>query len=214
MSFNILRIASVAAVATGMTLSVAHAEEMSGGYYVGASLVGSSLSDVEFDNGRTTNISTNEAKFDTGIGALLTGGMNFGSSMRGELELGVRDFDIDGIKTGTLPGGDVRALTAMLNAAYDIEMDGAFTPYVSAGIGALYAYGDISYTTTETTPAAETNGFNGLAFAGQVGLGGAYAVSDEVDLTVGYSFLAAPTTKEANGTVKMHSISAGFKYNF
>jgi len=196
------------ALAVALSATVATAAEMNSGSYVGLSVIGSNISDVDFNNGKG---STNSASLDTAKGVMLRGGRDMGA-VRAELELGYRKVDIDGVKTGTAASGDSKLYTAMINAAYDFDTDSAVTPYISAGIGAIRATGNIAYSDTDGDAVAQN--FSGTAVAGQVGLGIGYAVSSNVNIVGGYSFLAAPTKSNMDGTIKMHSIQLGLNYNF
>lgn len=180
--------------------------------YVGLSIAGSSVSDVGFTNRRTTNTSSNTVGFDFGYGVNARVGHSF-DEFRAEVELGYRKIDVDSIKAGTNAGGDVDALTAMVNGYYDIDAGSDFTPYVMAGIGVIKVDGDLSYTSLNSE--AEAKSFDEVAPAGQVGLGFSYGVDKDVDLVAGYSFLAAPSDESGKDeTVQVHSIQVGLNFSF
>ncbi len=196
---------------TGFVLaSPAAAEEMMSNYYVGVSGLGSAVSDVEFDNNRGGTKHT--ADFDLGYGALLRGGYDF-DGIRAELEAGYRNVDVDSVDSNTNPGGDVNLYTIMANVAWDIDIDSDVTPYLSLGLGAAFAEGDIAYDIAGQV--RETKNIFGVAPAGQIGVGLGYALTDSASLVGGYSLLAAPTddTNESE-TILIHSVQVGLNFSF
>jgi len=212
-NYKVLRSAAVAAILVGLTTHTAQAGEMDSGAYLGLSGVGTIVKDVGFNNNRATNKSTNTAKFDNGYGGMVRAGYDYGS-VRAEIELGARKVDIDGVTTGTTPSGDVTAYTLMLNGAWDIDTGTAATPYIMLGVGGIKADGDIRYTDSDGTDTISQS-FSGTAPAGQVGLGLAYAVSPDVDVVGGYSFLASPANKSnVDETIQIHSIQLGLNFAF
>ena len=201
---------AVATAIVGISSVAVQAEEKISGPYLGISGLGSSVSDVDFDNNRGANSVVNTADFDIGYGALLKGGYNYGS-IRAEIELGYRKIDIGGVADKTAVSGDVDALTAMINGAWDIDTGTAVTPYLSLGAGIINVDGSVKYTGTN----AESKSFDGTAPAGQVGVGIGYGLTSEIDLVGGYSFLAAPTGKTGQDEIiKIHSVQLGLNYNF
>ncbi|MEQ8601893.1 MAG: outer membrane beta-barrel protein [Marivibrio sp.] len=184
------------------------------GVYVGASGALSVVSDYEFSNGNA-NDTTKSAEFSTGGGALLRGGYDFGS-IRTELEIGWRAHDIESIggQAGIVnDGGSLNFYTAMVKGAYDFDTGTAVTPYLSLGVGAAFAEGDIGYTAADGE--RYTKNYFGVAPAGEIGVGASYALTDDMDLIGGYSFLGAPTD-EANEdqVIQAHSLQLGLNYGF
>ncbi|MEG3617422.1 outer membrane beta-barrel protein [Magnetovibrio sp. PR-2] len=184
--------------------------------YAGVSVVGSSYNDPKIKNSFSggSTVSHN-SELDNGLGVLARFGSKYGS-IRAEIELGYRDSSI-GAVTGqsTLTGvsGDVGIYTAMLNGAYDFDMDSAFTPFVSAGFGGLYADGEINYTDTDGEASYEDG--EAVTVAGQVGLGVSYELSPAVDLVGSYSLLGAPTSDlGVNQYLVIHNAQIGVNYNF
>ena len=134
-------------------------------------------------------------------------------AIRWDVELGARSMDIDSVSGATDGTGDVNLYTAMINGTWDITSGPGITPYISLGAGAAFGEGDISYTDTNGT--VENKNFFDVAPAGQVGVGLRFGMTEAVDLTAGYSFLAA-STDEANQdeTVQVHSILLGVEFHF
>lgn len=181
--------------------------------YFGISGLGFTSSDVDFDNGRTGGTS-HTAEFDTGMGVLLRGGRDFGN-VRAELELGYRNADLDSVDVvaATNVSGEANLYTIMANAAWDFETDSEFSPYVSLGLGAIIAEGDLGY--TDSSGNEHKKNFYGAAPAGQIGLGVGYEINDQVDMVVGYSLLASPTDDtNKSQTVLLHSVQIGLNYGF
>lgn len=182
--------------------------------YVGASGSVSTASDFEFSNGNS-NDPRKSAEFEAGAGVSLRGGYDFGA-IRTELEIGWRGLDIEsvgGLAGVSNEGGTLNLYTAMLRGAYDIETGGAVTPYISIGVGAAFAEGDIGYTTADGD--SYSKDYFGVAPAGEIGLGAAYRLTDDVDLIGGYSFLGAPTDEaNENQIVQVHSLQFGLNYGF
>lgn len=207
---KLLATAAALLVASSATAQ-AHSHDNHTGAYVGASGLVSTLGDVDFDND-AANANTRTASFDVGGGVLLRAGYDLGS-FRAELEAGARVFDLDGIDGVTNESGDANFYTAMINGAYDFDTGTAITPYASLGVGAAFAEGNITYTSSGGEVISKD--YFGVAPAGQVGVGAAYTLSDDVDLVGGYSFLAAPTDEtNEDQVIQVHSIQLGLNYNF
>ena len=201
------------AVAIG-TWMIAPAASAADGAYLGASGTVSTVSDFEFSNGNSNDAKKN-AEFSVGGGVSLRGGYDFGA-IRSELEIGWRGLGVDSVggEAGvTNEDGTLNFYTAMVKGAYDIDTGTAVTPYISIGVGAAFAQGDISYTAADGDRFSKN--YFGVAPAGEIGVGAAYTLTDDVDLVGGYSFLAAPTD-EANEdqVVQVHSLQIGLNYGF
>lgn len=201
-------------VAAGLSLvgMNASAADMAFSPYLGISGVASVADDVDFDNDKGALSSVNTAEFELGNGGLLRGGLRFGE-LRAELELGYRTFDFDGVKGKSGTTGDVEALTAMINGAWDIDTGTDFTPYVMIGAGVISVDGDLTFNNLANV--AQTKSFDGTAPAGQLGVGIGYKLTDQVELTGGYSLLLAPTDKTGQDEViKIQSVQLGLNFNF
>lgn len=131
--------------------------------------------------------STDETKTKAG-GALAVGydfAYNFNVPVRAELEYAAYG---DVSKTENVYGinleDKVGFQTLLANVYYDITKWNDFTPYIGAGLG-------MAFLKTEVTE--PVTGFNvedsKTVFAGQIGLGCAYAINDSVSVDLGYRYL-------------------------
>lgn len=146
--------------------------------YVSGNLGAVIVNDSDFSDG----FDSGEFTFDTGIG--LTGAIGgfLGEGVRGEVELGYRANDIDkvtidGLGTASL-NGDVTSLSLMGNLYYDFPVAGNFSPFIVGGIGFANVEADVDF--------AGSEGDN--VFAYQLGLGGSFKLSQQVNLDLQYRF--------------------------
>lgn len=141
-----------------------------------------------------------ESKTAARAGGALAVGYDFGKSMnipvRAELEYGIYGR-ASKTKSFTAEEGsaslktEVGLQTLLLNAYYDIGTYSGFTPYVGGGLGLAFlrTKGALSVA-VDAAPAFELSGSHTKAvFAGQVGLGCSYALTDYAALDLGYRFL-------------------------
>jgi opacity protein-like surface antigen len=147
-----------------------------------------------------------ELEYDSGLtfgGAL---GNNFGNG-RIEGEVAYQTNDID------TTGGDKRddletsLLSFMVNGYYDFHNDSAFTPYLTAGIGAAKFEIDQTGDPTE----------DDTVFAYQFGFGGEFAVSETVSLDCRYRYLGIADAELENKDefeVASHNITLGVRVAF
>jgi opacity protein-like surface antigen len=148
-------------------------------------------------------------------------GYTLGNGWRIEGELARRENDLE---TAPLldPGGSIGATSLMLNAYYDFGGDGAFTPYVGAGIGAASVQVDASFT-PPLSPVGVDDEATVLAY--QVMAGVAISLSPSLDLDVGYSYFAAPSIEVTGAAppvlsvpfevdLSHHAIKAGLRWSF
>lgn len=208
---DIKKLLGVAVLASTVSVGSATAGEMGDtGLYLGLSGVGSAVSDFDFNNNRGGTLRT--ADFDTAFGGLLRVGYDFGA-IRIEVEGGARPIDIDSVSGATDGTGDVDLYTVMINGTWDIATGMAVTPYLSLGAGAAIGDGDISY--TGSNGSIQTKDFSHVAPAGQVGVGLRFGITEAVDLTAGYSFLATTADKaHIDETVQVHSVLLGLEFHF
>ncbi|RED49804.1 outer membrane protein [Aestuariispira insulae] len=207
-------VSSLAAIAImGMPAMVlADGHGGGGNFYAGGSLGYAILDDVDFKESGS-NATTKTADFDGSFAAALRGGYDYGD-IRAELEIGYRSFDVDSVSTGTNPSGDADFYSVMVNGAYDFDTGTAYTPYVMLGLGVGIVEGNISYTSSDGSTVEDKN-FYGVAPAGQIGLGVAYEMNEDVDVVGGYSLLMAPQDETGeDDTIMMHSLMIGLNYNF
>ncbi len=204
----------VSTVAAGLTLgAAAHADEMDGNFYAGASVIGVQASDTEFDTNRGTG-TQREAEFDFGGGGQVRVGYDYGG-WRAEVEAGLARMDIDSVSSATDGSGDIDYYSLMLNGYADIETDMPVTPYISAGVGGVGIDGDISYSDGNGT--LQTKEFGGIAPAVQLGVGMAYGVTETVDVIGGYNITGVFTgtvEDEVEDTVLVHTVKLGLNVSF
>jgi OmpA-OmpF porin, OOP family len=134
-----------------------------------------------------------KAEHKDGWGAIGTIGGRMNNGIRGELELGYRENDIDSIRGVGVPGGlaagsgDVHAWTIMVNGLYDFVNSTRFTPYLGVGIGAA----NIDYGTVGPI------GLGGIdddtwTFAYQGIAGVSYRIADNFSVFANYQYLGTP----------------------
>lgn len=170
---------------------------------------------------------TATSEFDTGF--MVGGAVGYRwSPFRVETELSYRQNDIDEIdfgSAGELDGaGDVAALTGFVNAFYDVDLASVglekLSPYVGGGIGVANLDTDSDADAIVDVDDSDT------AFAWNVQAGIAYAVTERVELGIGYRYLATGdasfdvgTAAGGSGTLdtdgfQSHEVLASVGYNF
>lgn len=181
------------------------------GYYLGGAAGIGHTHDMDIENA-TTNT---DAELDTGFAGIVSFGYKYDQSWRGEFELGYRRNDVDSASGFSDAGGDVDALTGMVNVLYDFENSSNFTPFVGAGIGVARIDADGTISGTQIVDDSDT------ALAGQLLAGVGYKVSDSLDLTARYSFTAAPDLEfdAVDGTsfdseYYNHAVMVGLRFHF
>ena len=156
-----------------------------------------------------------------------SGDPDAGLAFRPELEITYRRNSLDSVtevggrNTGTFTDvdGNISNLGMMANGWVDYRF-GDLTPYVGFGIGASYVnLNDIEYAGADIADDSD------FVFAYQVGVGAAYAINSNIDLTVGYRFFATlDAAFETSETIPAESIDdaenanhtmlLGVRYNF
>ena len=205
-----------AVMAIGLPFSAmadGHGNHGDTGFYAGISAGWSYLDDVDFKTSKA-GATVKSAEFDSGFAGYLQGGYDYGD-WRADLEIGYRNFDIDGISNATNETGDVNFYTVMVNGYYDFENSTDFTPYVNLGVGAAIVEGNVSYTGSDGAGPTEDKEFFGVAPAGRIGVGVSYPASDKIDVTGGYSLLAAPTDETGeDDVILLHGLRVGLNFKF
>ncbi len=161
-----------------------------------------------------TGLST-EAGFDTGFAVKAAIGNAMDTGFRFEAEVAYRDNDADGVGSSSA-GGDVTAWSLMGNAIYDIKTGGRLTPYI--GVGAGVAGIDWNGVTPVGGGSVDDND-TVFAYQGIAGL--AYAVNDNLKLTLDYRYFATEepdlTTSAGtnfDGDYQSHSLLVGLRWTF
>ena len=172
------------------------------GAYLSASVGGSYLPEIENDN----SAGSFNLDLDYGYATSLALGYDLGTKHpelgtgRVEIEFGYRSHELKEVafREGTIDGaGDLDVLSIMLSTYAEPEDRKAdWTPYVGLGIGAARI--TLDGTTVSANPLVDDSDW---VFAGQVGLGSGYRISDHLALDLGYRFFAttAPEFKDATG---------------
>jgi opacity protein-like surface antigen len=161
-------------------------------------------------------------------------GYRFSPEFRSDFTLGYRTqgVDYDSAGGGGLVKGetDIRTVTAMVNAYYDVGTFSGFTPYLGAGLGwARHWSEDIEHTSAAGLSGTEkSNGDSTFAWA--VGAGVSYAIEQGWAIDMGYRFtdLGKPTIgkgwTDSAGTnyggstldehMRSHDLTVGLRYDF
>jgi opacity protein-like surface antigen len=147
-----------------------------GGYSLGLNITGI----------YTTNGALFTAPF--GAGYIIGGaiGTNLSDNVRGEIELSYASHAVSGNISAsgvTFPTtGSESTLYLLGNVWFDLDSGSGFSPYIGGGIGGAYMMPNVTYA------GAPGGTFNTPAFApaAQFGAGVKFAVSDNMDLDLGY----------------------------
>jgi opacity protein-like surface antigen len=157
-------------------------------------------------------------------GYLLGGviGLKWNKLLRTEIELSHSSWNANSFKSsaGALypASGSISAAYLLGNVWLDVPTQSAFTPYVGGGLGVGWAWADVPFNGNKYG-----YGSGGSAMAYQLGAGVKIAVSDQVDLDLGYRFKALSSINFAdrdgsgnyNGaTLNSHNIQLGVTYQF
>ncbi len=141
----------------------------------------------------------NDSAADENIGGGLGLGYGFDNGFRLEAAGGYRGGELDvppqtsGILVGTAtnPRGNAQVTDLMVNAIYDFNRDGAFSPYIGVGVGGARVKAKASNRTSGTgTNLSARNGFadtdTGTGFQGLLGFG--MKLSERLTLDLGYKY--------------------------
>jgi len=233
--------------------AIAPAPAPSGGWYIGVfggaafpldmktrayAFEGDDFSSAEFfGSGKTS--------FDTGwlVGGNI--GYELGNGLRGEVEVSYMQagndkvkgrygevYDVDGdgelfLGRGSVKaGGDLSATFVLANLWYDFDMGTPFRPYIGGGVGVAFVDQNLKVFGAKLIDDSTT------AFAFQAGAGFKWALSDAIDLDLGYRFKGALDAKlkdrgyytdgvyEAGYTSNskddlfVHTVQAGLTFHF
>jgi len=188
-------------VVTGFGVSTSFA-----GTYISANVGAVILSDSDIDDG----VDTGEFSFDTGFGFLGAVGSSMENGGRVEAELGYRtnDFDeleVDGIGKAEIDG-DIRSLSFMVNAYYDISTEGGFSPFIGAGLGYANIEADLDNFEKE----------DDSVLAYQLILGGSFASSEQLSVDLQYRYFATedPEFDGLDAEYSTHNVMIGLRRSF
>jgi opacity protein-like surface antigen len=180
---------------------------------------------------------TGDARFKAGVAGAVAVGKYLAPNFRAEAELAVANNAGDsftgafagfpGQTTGSLTG-NVTTVSVMAMGYYEFSQFGDFVPYLSAGLGAANVISDLTY----NDPGALGFPINGTitgtstVFAGRVGAGFQYALSDSLDLTADYTLLVGSRAnlaftgagglgnRNVSASVLGHAFALGLKARF
>ena len=180
---------------------------------------------------------TGDASFNPGVAGAVALGKYLAPNVRAEVELAIANNSgssftgafagFPGQTTGALTGS-VTTTTLMAMGYYEFSQFGDFVPYLSAGAGVANVNANLTY----NDPGAlgfPINGSitgNSLVFAGRVGAGFQYALSDSIDLTADYTALFGARanltytdvggvfTRNVSAGVMGHAVAVGLKARF
>lgn len=208
---RLARMAVVAAVVAPLAGLTGNAWAQENGVYIGGGAGFGFTTDTSVVGGGRDD----DAEFDGGLAGIGAVGYGFGNGLRTELELGFRESDLDSIG-GAAAAGDVEALSAMANVAYDINLGGRVTPYIGAGVGLA------NIDASGVSPiAGSTVSDDDTVFAYQALAGVAVGLTDRLKLTLDYRFLNTADVEltAANGTnvdanYRNHSVMVGLRFSF
>jgi opacity protein-like surface antigen len=128
---------------------------------------------------------------------------------------GLKDVTAGGV-TNTSPTGDLKVMTLMGNAYYDLHTGTSFTPYIGAGVG------DANIHLSKNNGfGAITSSDNRLGYQFMTGVSYTPQSMPHTDWSLGYRYLGttSPQFTTSTGHVKLDAIHAsnievGFKYHF
>jgi len=189
------------------------------GFYATVRLGGAFTSDISHSDGSAAADAGGvdlEGDVSTGMSGSLALGMDYGSGLRAELEVGRASNNFDAtfvenaqffVPCGETPGnpcldqpadGDLSAWRFMLNGYYDFDTNSQFTPYVGVGLGLtsmnmeLETIGRMNDgTNAEFTMIDESDSL----FTWKLMAGFAVALSDMTSLVFDYSYTSTASAK-------------------
>ena len=189
------------------------AQAQNPGPYVEARGGAAFLTDTDFDN---TGVGDVDLSFDTGWVVEGAVGYAHESGLRGEVALGYRENEFDEIEVGSVSvdvDGDIGVFTALANGYYDFHLarygvTGAaanFAPFIGAGLGMAVIDTD-----------GDLGDGDDTVFAYQAIGGVSYAFTDQVSLSVMYSYLGTSEFEDSGikADYDSHNIMAGLRFSF
>ena len=188
---NIRTLTAVAIAATALSATAAAAQDAN--WYVRGDVGGNFQSEV---NGRPS------AKGDTGWAVSGAAGRAIGDGFRGEGE--VLYLDSSGKHAGS---GDLKTIAGMVNGYYDFNRQGAFQPFVGAGVGFAQVKVDGGVSDGDDT-----------GFAYQFKAGVAHPFNDRLTGEVAYRYFGVNGLEFGNGPGRLdgdfstQAVTVGLRY--
>jgi OOP family OmpA-OmpF porin len=188
---NMRALTAVAVAATALSATAAAAQDS--GWYVRGDVGGNFQSEI---NGRSS------AKGDTGWTVSGAVGRRIGDGFRGEGE--VLYLDSSGKHSGA---GDLKTVAGLLNGYYDFNRQGAWQPFVGAGVGFAQVKVD----------GGPSNG-DDTGFAYQFKVGVAHPFNDRLTGEVAYRYLGVNGLEfgagpgRVNGDFSTQAVTVGLRY--
>ncbi len=219
MKSKFILLTSVALAAVAFTYSSASAADPiapeRSPIYVSVFGGASFLNDVNgFSSGTSLSVRTN-------LGYIFGGaiGAHLNDNFRAELELSHASWSVNSISSSGSPfspaQGQLSATYILGNVWYDFKSESAFTPYIGGGLG-------VGLPNQDFTANGGVNSDTPVQLAFQLGVGAKYALSDKIDLDIGYRFKDIPNfTQKFTGfpdvtgnTFASHNVQIGLTFNF
>lgn len=203
------------------------ASQISNNLYVSAFIGGNFLRDIVTNTDYSTNTSTYRETYrqKPGVSFRAAIGTQVRENIRGEFEFGVHTSNQGAIMelangtTLTQYGGkgEITTYTGLLNIWADLDIPNnttGLTPYVGGGVGLAVVDTKLVYTGFPTYGPQDRS----VEFAGQVGTGVNWALSEKVDVGVGYrlNFINSPTTSQVTtggGEVSTYDFESLFSHS-
>ena len=143
-------------------------------------------------------------------------GYGFASGLRGEVEGGYHNNDVNSV-SGVAGSGDFRAWSLMGNLFYDFRgLLGSVTPYIGAGLGGARVDAD-----SVTPVGASSINDEDTSFAWQLMAGVAMPLAEQLEGTLGYRYFAAQNLDyntaagaSIDSDYRAHSVMVGLRYSF
>lgn len=188
-------------------------------YYLAANIGAALLNDSDIMDSSVPFV-TFTAESETGMGASLAMGYNFGNA-RVEGEIAYQKNDLDSLSLNVIGydlgdasiSGDTSSIAFLVNGYYDIHNKTSVTPYIGGGLGmanvdlgAVYLdnYGQLTRSVDDTV------------FAYHLTAGVAFPVTDSVSLDLKYRYFATADLEIDTGEVEYssHNFYAGVRVDF
>lgn len=196
-------------------LSIASIAYSAGSPYMSANAGLSVPTDVDMTDPTLPGI-TLDVESDTGFAFGVAAGYDLGNNVRVEGEIAYQQNDLDkanllGIDVDL--SGDSSSLALLLNGYYDFANQSAFTPFISAGLGAARVEINDFNVAGSGVPSESDDD---TVFAYQLGAGISYAINDQIDLDIKYRYFGTsdPEFDSTTSEYSSHNFYAGMRFSF